>query len=115
MGLIYHMLPAQAWAVQAKEVEYRTDSLAQEGFIHCTGELTLVHEVANRFYRDVPDNLIVLAIDEQAVVAPVNWEPADGHLFPHIYGPLNLDAVRAAYQMTRGQDGAFLPLAPDKV
>ena len=114
MGMIYHMLPVQTWAVQPKEAEYSTESLAEEGFIHCTGEATLVHEVANRFYRDGPDNLVVLAIDEQAVVTPVKWEPADGHLFPHIYGPLNLDAVRAVHQLRRDAEGAFLPLSPDK-
>ena len=114
MGMIYHMLPAQRWAVQPQDAEYRTDSLAEEGFIHCTGEATLVHEVANRFYRDVLDNLVVLVIDEQAVVARVKWEPADGHLFPHIYGPLNLDAVRAVHQLARDAGGAFLPLTPDK-
>ncbi len=114
MGMIYHMLSAQTWAAQPKEAEYRTESLVEEGFIHCTGEATLVHVVANRFYRDVPDNLVVLAIDEQAVVAPIKWEPADDHLFPHVYGPLNLDAVRAVHQLTRNSDGAFLPLAPDE-
>ncbi len=113
MGMIYHMLPAQTWAAQPKEAEYCTESLAEEGFIHCTGEATLVHDVANHFYRDVPDNLVVLAIDEQAVVAPIKWEPADGHLFPHIYGPLNLNAVQAVHQLTRNSDGAFLPLALD--
>ena len=107
MGLIYHMIPAQTWASVQKETAYRTDSLAEEGFIHCTGELTLVHEVANRFYRVVPDNLIVLAIDEQAVVAPVKWEPADGHLFPHIYGPLNLDAVTKVIPFEPDNDGIF--------
>ena len=55
-----------------------------------------VEGVANRFYADV-DELVLLVIDRDAVGSPVvdespTGDPADEH-FPHIYGPLPVDAV----------------------
>ena len=35
----------------------------------------------------------VLRIDPHLVRAEIRWEPAAGSLYPHIYRPLNLDAV----------------------
>lgn len=114
MGMIYHMLPRSVWADQASDQPYVGDTLATEGFIHCTGDAGLLTQVANHFYRAMPDAFVVLAIDEDTVQAPVKWEEADGHLFPHIYGVLNLDAVRAVRPLLRNAAGEFLPFSPDE-
>ena len=49
-------------------------------------------DVANRFYLAV-SNLVLLWIDPETLTSEIRWEPADGTLFPHIYGPINLEAV----------------------
>ncbi|RVU17259.1 DUF952 domain-containing protein [Streptomyces antnestii] len=80
----------------AYEVSTRGRTLAEEGFIHCS----LAHQlqpVADFLYGDYdgPDELVVLVIDSTRVPAPVRFEAAKpgGEEFPHIYGPLPVDAV----------------------
>lgn len=107
-GIIYHMLPAARWAAQPPDRPYVADSLAVEGFIHCTAEPERLLAVANAFYRTVPGPHVILCIRSGAVAAEMRWEVADGHRFPHIYGPLNLDAVVGVLEFPRVQDGTFL-------
>ncbi len=86
-----HLLPRSAWEEAQLLGEYRPASLAQEGFIHCSRP-EQIHWVARRYYRGAP-GLLLLWIDAQKVEADIRWEAADGEMFPHIYGPLNLGAV----------------------
>lgn len=107
--MIYHMLPVATWQQQLAEEPYRPASLAAEGFIHCTGELSLLLWVANRFYRAEPGDFVILCIDEAKVQVPLQWDLADGHRFPHLYGPLNLSAVVGLLAFPRTPAGEFLP------
>jgi uncharacterized protein (DUF952 family) len=107
--MIYHMLPLAVWQQQAANQPYRHASLVAEGFIHCTAEPERLLWVANHFYQAEAGDFVILCIDETAVQALVQWERADGHLFPHIYGPLNLGAVRCILHFPRAKDGRFLP------
>jgi uncharacterized protein (DUF952 family) len=102
MEAIYHLVPRPAWEGRPGE-DYRADSLATEGFIHCSYR----HQVAwaaNRFYADAAD-LIVLEIDPTKLASPLRVEPAaGGEQFPHIHGPLNRAAVVAERPIGRGGD-----------
>jgi len=102
MSLIYHITPRTDWATARKNGEYRAESLDTEGFIHCsTAEQAA--PVANAFYS-AQSGLLLLVIDPALLTSPLQWDPpahpapesAPASLhgkFPHIYGPLNLDAV----------------------
>lgn len=108
MAVIYHMIPDEVWQAQPADRPYISDTLETEGFTHCTGTPALLTTVANRFYRSVPGPFLLLCIDENKVQCEVKWEPADGHLFPHIYGPLNRDAIVEVIDFPRTPDGLFL-------
>jgi len=111
--MIYHMTLASAWAAVDAGAPYVAESLSTEGFIHCTGEPALLTTVANRFYRTVAGDFVILCIEPDQLQAPLRWELADGHLFPHLYGPLNQGAVCAVVPFPRDQAGAFLaPVLP---
>jgi uncharacterized protein (DUF952 family) len=114
VGLIYHMLPEDEWLACQGKTSYAPASLRQEEFIHCTGEAEQMHVVANRFYRGERQKMLVLAIEETHVRAVIKWEEADGHLFPHIYGRLNLDAVMDVGILERGPNGEYLPLESER-
>jgi uncharacterized protein (DUF952 family) len=79
----------------AYEMSTRGRTLGDVGFIHCS----LPHQlpaVAEVLYADVdPDELVVLVIDADRVEAPVRYEiPEPGaEEFPHVYGPVPLDAI----------------------
>ena len=81
-------------------------TLADEGFIHAS-QAAQVAGVANMFYRDSADDLVVLVIDTGLVRAPVRYEDVPGAdaPFPHIYGPLNTDAVVDVRPLPAGARG----------
>ena len=95
--LIYHIAAAADWEQAQRAGEYtvstRGRTLAEEGFIHAaTAEK--VPLVAGAYYQGVPD-LVLLVIDAERVRQGLRYErvPGQPDPYPHIYGPLNLDAV----------------------
>jgi len=108
---ILHIAPRVAWEAAKQAGVYAGDTLASEAFIHCSA-LTEVMSVADARFQGRTD-LIVLVIDARRVGPEVRWEEADGQVFPHIYGPLNLDAVFKVLALEPGPDGRFA--FPDQV
>ena len=109
---IYHIATRADWtAAQADGVYTRSSvdkTLAEEGFIHAS-QAPQVTRTANKYYREVTGDLVVLVIDTDLVRPEVRYEYVPGVElpFPHIYGPLNADAVIAAVPLTAGPDGLF--------
>ena len=112
---IFHIARQTDWEAAVDAGTYRESTLGrtleQEGFIHCS-QRQQVAGVANAFYRDV-DGLVLLVIDVDRVGAEVRYEAVGGGTepFPHIYGPLNVDAVVAVHRFEPGRDGTFSPLS----
>jgi uncharacterized protein (DUF952 family) len=98
-ALLYHIAAAADWVRAQRDGEYRIStrgrSLDQEGFIHAS-TAAQVAPVANAFYRDHREPLLLLVLDPGRLGAEVRWEPAPGFdgPFPHIYGPIPAAAVR---------------------
>jgi uncharacterized protein (DUF952 family)/RimJ/RimL family protein N-acetyltransferase len=90
-SLITHICPQAEWEAALVAGEYRSGSLAEAGFIHASRP-DQVDNTGARYFKGLPD-LLLLWIDPNAVRSEIRWEPADGDVFPHIYGPLNLEAV----------------------
>ena len=89
--LIYHIVLPEVWAAFDTGI-YRAASLEAEGFIHCSFEEQL-DTVIERYYSGV-DELIVLTIDSEKLMSRVLNEPSTGNeIYPHIYGPVNRDAI----------------------
>ncbi|HEY0935379.1 MAG TPA: DUF952 domain-containing protein [Trebonia sp.] len=112
MSRIYHIARRADWERALADGEYTRSSagttLAQEGFIHAS-QASQVARTANKFYRDVPGELLVLVIDTDRVRAEIRYENVPGAElpFPHIYGPLNPDAVTEVRPIAPGPDGAY--------
>lgn len=110
MVCVLHIVSRKDWENANTAGSYRPGSLAAEGFIHCSTVGQAVRTV-NTFYKGIPE-LSLLCIDEAKLAAPCRWEdPAEGpghseegEKFPHIYGPLNLDAVIDVVEFPCGQD-----------
>ena len=106
--MIVHICEQEAWKAAQSSGEYRPTSLDYEGFIHCSRPEQLL-EVANRFYRDAPE-LLLLWIDPNKVKANIRWEAADGGTYPHIYGPLDIEAVTIVTSLLPDESGAYTRL-----
>jgi len=105
MSRIYHIVSRAAWE-QSAPGSYRADSLASEGFIHCSNA-DQVAWVANAFYRDQAD-LVVLVIEPAKLSSAVRHEDVGGgQRFPHVYGPIDRVAVVDVRPLQRGADGAW--------
>lgn len=113
--VVYHITSRADWDGAQMVSSYRPPSLAAQGFVHCSTR-DQVLDTANRFYRG-QDGLVLLCIDASRLAAPLRYEPPDmpGHsavaaatLFPHLYGPLNIDAVTQVVALPVQADGAFV-------
>jgi uncharacterized protein (DUF952 family) len=116
--VIYHIASAADWeqaqVLGAYTTSTRGVTLAEQGFIHASTERQ-VTGVANSFYQGVP-GLLVLVIDTGKLTAPLRYDDVPGadEPFPHIYGPLNADAVIGALDLAPGPDGTFSFAAPPR-
>ena len=104
---ILHLTAEEAWGAAQRERAYRPASIASEGFIHCS-EPQQVLAVANRLFRGRQD-LVLLHIDITKLTVPGRYENLEGgtQLFPHVYGPLNLEAVVRVTPFHPGPAGDF--------
>lgn len=114
MAIILHITTRDAWDVARAAGSYRAPSLEREGFLHCSTPAQAVG-TAGRYFRGRGD-LILLCIDE-ARLPDVRYEPPAviggapdpraGERFPHVYGPLALDAVVRVVPFPCDRDGGF--------
>ena len=113
---ILHFCPRADWQAAVAAGEYLADTVATEGFIHCS-TADLVHLPANTLVRGRTD-LLLLEIDEGRLAEQPRYEPGDpsdpsSPLFPHIYGPIPVAAVVRVHEFPPGPDGTFT--VPDQV
>lgn len=118
--MIYHLTFRKNWRYALATGPYKAKSLEKEGFIHCSTAEQLV-PVAMDFFPS-RRKLTILAIDETKLTSTVKWEKPKGGpppgvpanaTFPHVYGPLNFDAVIKTLDMERNADDVFVP--PDNL
>jgi len=112
---IVHITTRLAWNDARDRGEYVTPGLKSEGFIHCSTYAQAV-PVAEKYYKG-QKGLVLLIIDSGRLAAGLKWEPPaegapppgvpDGDMFPHIYGPINLDAVVEAVDFNPGPNNQF--------
>ncbi len=107
MAIILHITTGPQWEQAKQAGTYRGDTLDSEGFIHCSTPSQVV-KVANVLFRGRRD-LVLLCIDPGRVQAEIRYEgPEDGEQYPHIYGPLQADAVVQVLDFKPGADGQFM-------
>jgi uncharacterized protein (DUF952 family) len=107
-NFILHATTQKAWSAAQKSGQFAADSLAGEGFIHCS-KADQILRVADLFFTG-QHGLVLLAIDPGLLNPELRWEPGVDlatELFPHVYGPINLDAVVNVLAFEPGPDGKF--------
>lgn len=106
---ITHITTRAAWAQAQAAGEYRHPSLETQGFIHFSEPVPeQLLAVANVLFAG-QRGLVLLVVDPNSLTAPLHYEeyePGSQH-FPHLYGPLNLDAVERVLKFEPDTDGRF--------
>ncbi len=106
--LVFKIVHAAEWrSAEAAGIYPGSAKDRQDGFLHFSTAEQLMGTLT-RHYADAHD-LVLVAVDPAALGAALTYEPSrDGALFPHLYGPLLLSAVRWVQKIARGADGNFV-------
>jgi uncharacterized protein (DUF952 family) len=104
---LLHITFLSDWQAAKVQGHYAPASLETEGFIHLS-EAGQVVWVANQFYPG-QSGLLLLCIDSSRLTAELRYDEVPGHgTFPHLYGPLNVDAVTGVLPFEPGAEGGFV-------
>lgn len=106
---IYKICPAELWhGAEAAGTFDGAPVDAADGFIHFS-TVEQVEETAKRHFAG-QDDLLLVAVDAEKLGEALKYEVSrGGALFPHLYGPLPLDAMRWVRPLPLGADGHVFP------
>ncbi|MAT43131.1 MAG: hypothetical protein CL609_12380 [Anaerolineaceae bacterium] len=103
---IYHIIPALEWEAIRDNDTYEPETLESESLIHFSFE-SQVCETAARFYTGRTD-LLALKVDPDLLDGELRIDPVPGDgNFPHLYSPLNLNAVVGVLKLKLNSDLSF--------
>ena len=105
MALIFKIVSTPEWrAAEAAGTFGGAGIDKADGYIHfSTAEQA--PETAAKWFAG-RDDLTLVGVDTEALGDALRWEPSrGGALFPHLYAPLMLSAVRWSRPLPLGSDG----------
>ena len=112
-AIIYKICPETLW--REAEAAGRFDGAPidrADGFIHFSTASQAVETAAKHFLGQ--DGLLIIAVDAAKLGDALKYEVSrGGALFPHLYAPLPLDAVKWVKPLPLGADGRHLFPAMD--
>ena len=89
---IFHICTKEEWEKKLSSNEYIHPSLKTENFIH-NSEEHQIEGVLQRYFKGQND-LLKLTIDPDKLTSRLQYDLAtDDEYFPHVYGPINKDAI----------------------
>ncbi|HEX6979313.1 MAG TPA: DUF952 domain-containing protein [Alphaproteobacteria bacterium] len=102
---IYHICSRSEWEAVRNDDRYEDSSQDRaDGFIHFSTAAQLAESAAK--HRAGQPDLVLLEVDAERLGPALKWELSrGGQLFPHLYGPLPLAAVRRVADLPLGPDG----------
>ena len=119
--MIFHITTRKEWETAKVMGTYAAPSLEIEGFIHCSKKVQVLG-TTNNYFRGHQD-LLLLCIMPEKLQADLKYEDPSGKhssnevgLFPHVYGPINQEAVLKVVPFPCDSEGEFtLPEALNKL
>jgi uncharacterized protein (DUF952 family) len=103
--LIYKIVASDEWRPAETAGTFAGAAVDRaDGYIHFS-TVAQAPETAARWFAGQRD-LTLVAVDAEAVGPDLRWEPSrGGALFPHLYAPLRMSAVRWSRPLPLGPDG----------
>lgn len=90
-GIFLHVTTSDAWELAQARGSYTHKSLYTEGFIHGSTRAQVAGTLARHFAGQT--GLVALVIDGTRLTSVLKWEDVRGERYPHVFGPIDLDAV----------------------
>jgi uncharacterized protein (DUF952 family) len=105
VSLIYKICPASAWREAERQGTYRgSRDDARDGFIHFSTAAQVDGTARKHFFGQ--SGLFLIEVDAEVLGPALRWEPSrNDELFPHLYGELDLGAVKRVISMHARSDG----------
>ena len=103
--MIYHIATQEEWDLQIDAAVYAPFAYNQERFIHCS-DLHQLESVANRYFPG-RDDLVILELMPTKLEPQTRYEQSGTEKYPHVYGPLNKDAINREISVQCNADGRF--------
>ncbi len=113
MSMIFKICSRTLWEAAERDGRFTGAPVdVADGFIHFSTAEQLC-ETARRHFAGQSD-LVLVAVEAKALGERLRFEPSrGGALFPHLYGDLDLAAVRGVATLPLGGDGGHVfPVAP---
>jgi len=111
MPTAYHLVPEDWYRGQPEDRGYLPEPFEADGFVHLTHGLDDVLIVGNMFYRGDDRPYLLLTIDLDQITAEVRYDDNSGR-FPHVYGPLDREAIVEVQRVKRDSGGSFTGVVP---
>jgi uncharacterized protein (DUF952 family) len=109
---LYKVVPRPIWTEAEHAGEFTGSGIdLTDGFIHLSTASQVIETVQKHFAGQ--QNLLLISIDAGKIAEDLKWEPSrGGALFPHVYGTIPIDAVRATHPLPINSNGEhqFPPL-----
>jgi lincosamide nucleotidyltransferase A/C/D/E len=107
VALLVHLSRRYEWTACTREGLYLPRSFADEGFVHLCRPQEAV-TIANRLFANA-DHLLAVAIDSRRLRAELllDQDRPGAFAWPHLHGPLALDAVVSVLPYPRRPDGRY--------
>lgn len=111
MTLIYKICDSTLWREAELAGTFAGAGIdVADGYIHFSTRDQVADTAAKHFVGQ--PNLLLIAVAADALGPALKWELSrEGALFPHLYGPLPLTAVRSVKPLPLGPDNN--PMLPD--
>jgi uncharacterized protein (DUF952 family) len=108
MTLIYKICPEPLWRDAERAGVFTGGAIdLADGYIHFSTAAQVAETAARHFAGQ--RGLVLVAVDAELLGDALRYEPSrGGDLFPHLYAPLTLDAVRRVEPLPLGDDGRHL-------
>jgi uncharacterized protein (DUF952 family) len=105
VSFIYKICPASAWREAERQGVYRgSRDDARDGYIHFS-TAAQVEATARKHYFG-QKGLFLIEVETDALGDALRWEPSrNDEFFPHLYGELDLGAVRRVLDLPARSDG----------
>jgi len=118
--MIYHIVLEKDYLPSIKGDSYIPSNFNVDGFVHCALEVSVI-TVANDYYSNTEDRLLLLKLDPKKLKSQTKYEPAmpgkgagtrhisTSVVFPHIYGPIEHSAVDGIGVLRKEKTGYVWP------
>jgi uncharacterized protein (DUF952 family) len=118
--MIYHIVKEKDYLHLLKGNSYIPANFDENGFVHCALEASVI-SIANDYYSNAEDKLILLKIDPGKLKSQTKCESAapekgsgiqhlsTSSVFPHVYGPIDNSSIEGIGVLLNEKNGYVWP------